>query len=199
MLLVHIGVLWNSRYAKWGASHANKGRQLVLDHMLPKPEMRNRYHQVVLHLISLLGDFFFPPHLPHQRTQNNVPHKRVYFTKSFHSGPDGAMSAASLSHSDSSSIPLLPLPFVWPGVTVLSALATRWVVLPVEAPAGSVIPSYLWLHSVSGLDTNSFAFNLSCCISSRHLLNYFSSACYAIFIRRMFLSANQASFWTPQF
>lgn len=74
---------------------------------------------------------------------------------------------------------------------VLSALATRWVVLSVEALA--VITSYLWLHSVSGRNTNSFL--LTCFTAASHissLSNYFSSACHAIFIWRMFLSARLA-------
>lgn len=105
------------------------------------------------------------------------------------------MSAASLSHSNSPpSILLLPLPFLWPGVagpwcsgdkmSCSVCRSTSRFSLSLPASGSTVFQDLVQIVLL-----------LTCFIASPHvtsLFNYFSSACHAIFISRMFLSARLA-------
>lgn len=89
---------------------------------------------------------------------------------------------------------LLLLTFLWPGV-VLSALATARVVLSVCRSTSRAGLSLLASGSTVFRDLVQIILLLSSFTVSPHIIslsNYFSSACQAVFIRRVFLSARLA-------
>lgn len=158
--------------------------------MLPKPEMQNRYHQVVLHSLPSLGGFFFFFFSLSSSSENSykpVPHKHVYLAKPFRGCPDGAVSCFTLSFSLYSLYP---------------AIATAFSV------AGCYGPQCSGCKASSSVCRSMSRFSypfppvfqdlillLTHFTASPHVIslsNYFSSACDAVFTRRRFLSARLA-------
>lgn len=138
-------------------------------------------------LASSIGSLF--SYLPHQRTFLSI------FTWPDHSTTlmELCQLLYSLVQTPSPTL-LLLLTFLWPGV-VLSALATARVVLSVCRSTSRAGLSPLASGSIGFRDLVQIILLLSSFTVSPHIIslsNYFSSACQAVFIRRVFLPARLA-------
>lgn len=155
--------------------------------MSPKLEMQNSYH-----IRQICTCFLYWMAFLLSSSSENFP-KHIYLARPFHH-PDGAVSAALRPRSNSFSYTAIAtdLSVAWCGPQC-SGYSTSCSQCLQKHQQGRFIPSCLWLHRVSGLGANNFA--LSSFTVSPHIIslsNYFSSACQAVFIRRVFLSARLA-------